>query len=147
MKVLVFFSLFTFAFGNLITRRAGAPEAVPLPSNCMTHNPLLALEPANYAPSPSLVNKSAIYAFYLQPDTPAISGGYTKCLQQCYGLGNGTCKSVFYASAVPRPPMFGSPGGGLTTACLMFDRTLMVNDFVVAKVGTYESPVAACLHC
>ena len=147
MKVVVFFNLLASAFGSLLTKRAGAPEAVPLPSNCTTNNPLLALEPANYAPSIALLSKSAIYAFYLYPGSPAVSWGYTKCIQQCHGLGNDTCKAAFYASAVPQPPMRGSPGGELTTACLMFDRAIGTNDFVIAKDGTYEDPVAACLYC
>lgn len=147
MKIPVFLILVVSVIGNPFARRAGAPEAVPLPSSCTTYNPLLALEPTNYAPAPSFLNESTIYAFYLYHDSPAVTGAYTKCIQQCHGFGNDTCKAIFYASAVPRPPMFGSPGGYLTTACLMFDRFVEADDFVIAESGTYDSPVVACLSC
>lgn len=72
-----------------------------------------------------------------------------QCLQQCYGYGNHVeCKTAYWAENVVVPKgYYGSEGGYLATACLMFDRVLGVQDFVAAPEGQGTGAFAASIQC
>ena len=132
---------------------------MPLHANCSTYNPLLTLDPANYAPKSAILNKSSTYAFYLWPDSPAINGAYTQCVQQCHGLGDVLCKAIYFGHSVSRQVLSlkdetaGKEVLGKdaereqATACIMFDKVLGAEDFEIAEEGLWLSPVAAVLRC
>lgn len=72
-----------------------------------------------------------------------------QCLQQCYGYGDHVeCKTAFWAENVLVPPgYYGTQGGYLATACLMFDRLLGQGDFVAAPEGQGTGAFAATVEC
>jgi len=140
----------TFAVASpLISPRAGAPIAKPIPLNCTVTDPVLCTSeafcpPVSYEPfrptNASLTSAPAgplIYAYYLQPDSFQVTNStanqlFQKCLETCYGYGDiGDCKSVYQAYNYPTPPMYGGPGGDPSTACVMFNRPVTVADFEV----------------
>jgi len=138
---------------NVITNllvRAGGPAIVPIPSSCNITSPL-PISPSQISPPQSYkprvnVSSSEIYSYYLSPDSTA---NFTECLEQCYGFGDpGECKSAYMAQDVPAPPLFGAPGGSLSTACLMYNITLTKHDFVaVTNLTTYLKPKAGDIYC
>ncbi|OCK86033.1 hypothetical protein K432DRAFT_377134 [Lepidopterella palustris CBS 459.81] len=133
-----------------LNRRAGGPAAVPIPANCTVKNPLpTSTSPSTvaYAPAPSTTS-AYVYSAYYYPFSTNQTALFTQCLEQCYGYGNkGECVAAYLASNVPAPPLFGSPGGQLETACLMYNRTLTPADFVVASPGTYTDARCGNIVC
>ena len=130
--------------------RAGGPIAKPIPANCTIKSPLPATTStatAAYAPAPNTTSIS-VYSAYYQPASTNQTALFTQCLEQCYGFGTpGTCMAAYLASNVPAPPLFGSPGGQLETACLMYNRTLTPADFVLAPAGTYTDAMSGDILC
>jgi hypothetical protein len=130
-------------------RRAGAPVAEPIPSNCTIANPVLCTcneycPPVSYTPyrptAATLTPANSgpfLYGYYLDPSSSQVTSGNATsllqmCLETCYGYGNiGDCVSVYQAYNYPSPPLYGAPGGNPTVACLLFDRPLAVTDFEV----------------
>ena len=72
-----------------------------------------------------------------------------QCLEQCYGYGyHVECKTAYWAENVVMPAgYYGSSGGQLETACLMFNRTLVEDDFVVAPEGQATDAFAGNIQC
>ncbi|OCL04362.1 hypothetical protein AOQ84DRAFT_119457 [Glonium stellatum] len=137
--------------------RAGGPIAKPIPANCTLTSPLptttstsasnTSTTTNNYAPAPNTTS-SSVYSAYYPPASTNQTALFTQCLEQCYGFGTpGTCVAAYLAGNVPAPPLFGSPGGQLETACLMFNRSLTAADFVLAPAGTYTGALSADIFC
>lgn len=134
--------------------RAGGPGFVPIPANCSVPNPLppTSSGPAtNYStnslsPSPAVVNASQIYSYFLPlPDYESMHQRWEGCLEQCNGLDG--CVAAFMADLVPTPEgYYGTPGGVLERACLMFDRALTECDFVTVQEG-YVNATAGNIEC
>lgn len=131
---------------NLVLR-AGGPAITPIPSTCAVTNPMPASN-ASYVPAPA-TNNDVLYSSYY----PAFSSNTTEmaqqCLQQCYGYGNHVeCKTAYWAQNVAVPAgYYGTAGGQLETACLMFSRALTSDDFVVAPEGQGTDAVAGNVAC
>ena len=72
-----------------------------------------------------------------------------QCLQQCYGYGNHVeCKTAFWAENVVVPAgYYGTPGGQLSTGCIMFSRALESSDFVAAPEGQATDAFAGNIAC
>lgn len=72
-----------------------------------------------------------------------------QCLQQCYGYGTHVeCKTAYWAENVTVPKgYYGSEGGYLATACLLFGRVLGEGDFVGAPEGQGVGAWAAVVEC
>lgn len=72
-----------------------------------------------------------------------------QCLQQCYGYGGPVkCKSAFWAENIVIPAgYYGTPGGGLSTGCIMFQRPLESRDFVAAPAGQATDAFAGNIAC
>ncbi|KAF2835265.1 hypothetical protein M501DRAFT_460435 [Patellaria atrata CBS 101060] len=149
------------ALATPIRPRAGGPAIVPIPSTCSVISPLTdasvypppstTTSPSttttpspHYSPAASLL-ANQIYAYYLAPsDAP---GNFTQCLEQCYGFGErGTCKSAYMATGVPRPPMYGLPGGDESIACLMYGVEVKETDFVLVEEG-FGDPRVGVIEC
>lgn len=133
--------------------RAGGPSITPLPANCTVLNPLPHANcgTANvngWAPSTNFYTAHKLYESYFEGFLPAATQA-KQCKQQCYGYGNkGECKSSLVAYRVPVPKgYFGTAGGQLETACLLFDRHLTPASFVEAEEGTYVNATAASIYC
>ncbi|KAJ5058003.1 hypothetical protein J3E74DRAFT_366852, partial [Bipolaris maydis] len=122
--------------------RAGGPAIVPIPSTC-TVTPLAPPTTSSsssnnnnqsFLPAPGTTDASLYSAYY-----PSFSSNKTQmaqqCLQQCYGYGD-------HNVLVP-PGYYGTQGGYLATACLMFDRLLGQGDFVAAPEGQGTGAFAA----
>lgn len=137
-----------------LTPRAGGPAIVPIPSTC-TITPLAPPTSSNnnnnnqsFLPAPATADASLYSAYY-----PSFSSNKTQmaqqCLQQCYGYGDHIeCRTAFWAENVVVPPgYYGTEGGYLATACLMFDRVLSEGDFVGAPEGQGTGAFAATVEC
>jgi hypothetical protein len=147
------FAALTAATPVQLDRRAGAPIAEPIPSDCTIANPVLCTSsefcpPVSYQPyRPTVATLVAatsgplLYGYYLDPSSFQVTSGNATsllqmCLETCYGYGNtGNCVGVYQAYSYPSPPMFGAPGGNPAVACLLFDRPLRVTDFEVVPKG------------
>jgi hypothetical protein len=72
-----------------------------------------------------------------------------QCLQQCYGYGNHVeCKTAFWAENIVVPAgYYGTPGGQLSTGCVLFSRTLESGDFVAAPEGQATDAFAGSIAC
>lgn len=128
-----------------ILPRAGGPAIVPIPSTCTVTNPLPA---ASYQPAPLTADDVLYNAYY-----PSFSTNKTamaeQCLQQCYGYGNHVeCKTAFWAENIVVPAgYYGTPGGQLSTGCVLFSRTLESGDFVAAPEGQATDAFAGSIAC
>ena len=129
--------------------RAGGPAVKPIPANCTVTRPLTPAAPPCYLPAPAATTTALLYSAYY----PSFSSNTTQmalqCLQQCYGYGNpGQCKTAYWAENVVVPKgYYGTEGGYLSTACLMFDRALTGADFVAAPQGQATDAFAATIEC
>ncbi|GAB1728735.1 hypothetical protein NU195Hw_Modified_104t1 [Hortaea werneckii] len=144
-----------------IAPRAGGPTFSPIPKNCTITNQLPTTNttsstgtntttltsgwklPANFTNIHELYSSYFSQPFY----TPAEQALH--CQQQCYGFGErGTCKSVLLGYNVPTPKgYYGTEGGELTTACLLYDVFLEEGMFVPAPVGQFVNEMASNLDC
>ncbi|KAF1828577.1 hypothetical protein BDW02DRAFT_643382 [Decorospora gaudefroyi] len=127
-----------------ISPRAGAPYIIPIPPTCTITNPL--------PPCPSSIpapTTQTLYTAYYPSFTTNTTAMALQCLQQCYGYGNHTqCKSAFWAENMVTPQgYYGSQGGQLQTACLLFGRELKAGDFVGAPEGQGTGGVAGNIFC
>ncbi|USP74665.1 uncharacterized protein yc1106_01939 [Curvularia clavata] len=126
--------------------RAGGPAIVPIPSTCTVTQPVAATP--SFLPAPATTAATLYSAYY-----PSFSSNKTQmaqqCLQQCYGYGTHTeCKTAYWAENVVIPKgYYGTEGGGLATACLMFDRELGQEDFVLAPEGQGTGAWAGVIEC
>lgn len=143
-----------------IAPRAGGPTFEPIPQNCTITNQL----PTNTT-SPTATNATTlpsgwklpsnftacheIYASYFsQPFyTPAEQALH--CQQQCYSFSTrGTCKAVLLGYNVPTPEgYYGTEGGKLATACLLYDVFLEEGMFVPAPQGQFVNETASNVDC
>ncbi|KAF2824193.1 hypothetical protein CC86DRAFT_51701 [Ophiobolus disseminans] len=136
------------AITSNIVARAGGPAIVPLPSTCTVTNPLPTSGATTYQPVP-LTSNALLYSAYY----PSFSSNKTlmaeQCLQQCYGYGNHVeCKTAFWAENIVVPAgYYGTPGGQLSTGCIMFSRTLTDSDFVAAPEGQATDAFAGNIAC
>ena len=133
--------------------RAGGPAFIPIPSNCTIINPLPqaacgASKITGWQVSETFNASHHLYAEYFEGflSRPAQT---KQCLEQCYGYGNrGDCKSALLANNVPTPPgYFGTAGGVLEAACLMFDAYLDPDSFSKAPGGQYVAEAAGSIYC
>lgn len=87
---------------------------------------------------------SAYFEGFLSRSTQA-----TECMQQCYGFGNkGDCKSALLGYRIPTPEgYFGTAGGVLETACLLYDAYLNPTMFMTAPAGQYVNTTAMNIYC
>jgi hypothetical protein len=131
-----------------IVARAGGPAAVPIPSTCVVTNPLPTSDAATYQPAPSTDSSRLYYAYYgsFSDNKTAMA---EQCLQQCYGYGGPIkCKATFWAENLVIPAgYYGTPGGGLSTGCIMFQRPLESGDFVPAPAGQATDAFAGNIAC
>jgi hypothetical protein len=130
-------------------KRAGGPAFTPIPSTCPVYTVLpvpLSSSPPHYAPLASVDASNQVYAAYYEPASSNDTSVYIGCLEQCNGLSG--CKAAYIAWDVPTPKgYYGTPGGDLMTACLMYNRTLVVADFEVAGSGTHRDARMGNLSC
>lgn len=72
-----------------------------------------------------------------------------QCLQQCYGYGTHVeCKTAFWAENLVVPAgYYGTPGGQLSTGCLLFSQALTSSDFVAAPEGQATDAFAGTIAC
>ena len=99
-------------------------------------------------PNTNFTNANMVYSAYFE-SALSPSAQATQCMQQCYGLGlPGACKSAMLAYQVPTPAgLFGTAGGVLGTACLMFGHYMDRSTFIVAPEGQYFNATAENIHC
>jgi hypothetical protein len=137
----------------ILDKRAGGPAAVPIPSNCTKINPLPHAHCGTgnvngYAVSPTFSNTSALYSSYYSA-SGSVAEASDFCFKQCYGFGpKGVCKSAVFARNVPKPKgYFGTAGGVLEDACLMYMEYLSPLDFVKAEPGQWTNATAVSIYC
>lgn len=146
-----------------IAPRAGGPTFEPIPENCTITNQLpttnitdptapnntSSLLPSGWKLPTNFTNTHELYSSYFsQPFyTPAEQALH--CQQQCYGFGErGTCKSVLLGYNIPTPEgYYGTEGGELATACLLYDVFLEERMFVPAPKGQYVNETASNVDC
>lgn len=136
-----------------IDKRAGGPAATPIPSTCTVINPLPKASCGTgnvngYMPSSNFTAANSLYQAYFSSSL-SVSDQWTQCSEQCYGYGTpGTCKSALLAYNVPTPEgYYGTAGGDLETACLLYSAYLSPNDFVRAPAGQYMNATAGDIFC
>ncbi|KAF1818955.1 uncharacterized protein K489DRAFT_413395 [Dissoconium aciculare CBS 342.82] len=137
----------------LIQERAGGPEAIPIPANCTTINPLPHAScgvgnVSGYRVSDEFSKANAgYYAYYGATGSVAEASDF--CFKQTYGYGSrGTYKAAVFAYNAPTPKgYFGSKGGELTNACLMYKKPLTPLDFVKAEDGQFTNATAISIYC
>ncbi|KAI6851397.1 hypothetical protein KC332_g213 [Hortaea werneckii] len=144
-----------------VAPRAGGPTFEPIPKNCTitdqlpTNTPFpngtntTTLLPSGWKLPANFTGCHEIYSSYFsQPFyTPAEQALH--CQQQCYGFGErGTCKAILLGYNVPTPEgYYGTEGGELATACLLYDVFLEEAMFVPAPQGQYVNETAINLNC
>jgi hypothetical protein len=136
-----------------LDKRAGGPAAVAIPSKCTTINPLphahCGIGNINgYAVNPKFSNSSALFSSYYTA-TASVTDASDFCFKQCYGFGNkGDCKSAVFAYNVPTPKgYYGTAGGDLMNACLMYKNYLSPLDFVTAETAQWTNATAVSIYC
>ncbi|KAK4544136.1 hypothetical protein LTR36_004634 [Oleoguttula mirabilis] len=141
------------AAASPIQPRAGGPIAEPIPSNCTLINPLPHASCGNattsgYMPTSNFTATNLVYSAYFEGflSQPAQA---TECMQQCYGFGDkGDCKSALLGYRIPTPKgYYGTVGGDLETACLLYGAYLNPNVFVPAPSGQYVNATAQNIYC
>jgi hypothetical protein len=72
-----------------------------------------------------------------------------QCLEQCYGYGSHVeCKAAFWAENLVIPAgYYGTPGGELSTGCLLFNSALDSNDFIIAPDGQATDGFVGNIDC
>lgn len=133
--------------------RQGAPTPSPIPPNCTVINAITKTKDVNatsdgYMPQSNFTAAHLVYsAYYTSPLNQSVLA--TQCMQQCYGYGYpGDCKSSLLAYQVPTPAgYYGTAGGVLETACLLFDTYLDPCSFDSAPSGQYVNETAASIYC
>ncbi|KAH9883194.1 hypothetical protein J1614_000050 [Plenodomus biglobosus] len=137
-----------FPTANTIVTRAGGPAIVPIPKACTVTSPLPITTGTSYFPAPA-TEIDILYSAYYTSFTTNKTAMAEQCLQQCYGYGYHTeCKTAYWAENVPTPAgYFGTPGGGLSTACVFFTRALSADDFVLAPAGQATDAFAGNIAC
>lgn len=130
---------------------AGGPAATPIPSNCTITNlaPTMGqMRNESYVPTASASNDILFSVYYPAPSTNTTTMSL-QCLEQCHSYGDGSqCKTAFWAEKMPvLEGYYGSPGGQLETACLLFTRVLGDNDFMAASEGQASHAFAWSLRC
>ncbi|KAI4943879.1 hypothetical protein J4E91_009025 [Alternaria rosae] len=128
--------------------RAGGPAIVPIPSTCTVTDPLPTGSNASYIPSPA-AHDDILYSSYYPSYSSNTTAMAQQCLQQCYGYGyHVECKTSYWAENVVVPAgYYGTAGGQLETACLMFSRALTSDDFVAAPEGQGTGATAGNIAC
>lgn len=135
-----------------VAKRAGGPTAEPIPSNCTVINPLphAACGTANvngWMPDPNFTNQSLLYESYFDSFLSQAEQA-KQCRQQCYGYGEGECRTSFVGYQIPVPEGYmGSSGGQLETGCLLFSNYMDPNVFVKASKGQYLNATATNIYC
>ena len=131
-----------------IVARAGGPAITPIPSNCTVTDPLPTDPNTSYVPAPA-AHDDMLYSSYYPSYTSNTTAMAQQCLQQCYGYGyHVECKTAYWAENVVVPAgYYGTAGGQLETACLMFSRALTGDDFVAAPEGQGTSATASNIAC
>lgn len=136
-----------------IKARAGGPAFVPIPANCTVINPLphASCGTANvngFMPAANFSSSNLIYSSYFDGFLSQ-SAQADDCLEQCNGYGDpGECKSALVAYNVPTPKgYYGTAGGVLETACLLYGAYFTPNDFVTAPAGQYVNETAGNIYC
>ena len=124
--------------------RAGGPAILPLPSTCTVSHPLTG--PPSFLPAPAT---TPLYSAYYPSFTSNTTQMAQQCVQQCYGYGTHVeCKTADWAENVVVPKgYYGTEGGYLATACLLFDKVLGEGDFVAAPEGQGTGAIAAVVQC
>jgi hypothetical protein len=99
-------------------------------------------------PAPA-TNNAILYSSYYPSFSSNTSAMAEQCLQQCYGYGyHVECKSAYWAENVMVPAgYYGTAGGQLSTACLMFSRALNMDDFVPVPEGQRIDAFAGNIAC
>jgi hypothetical protein len=94
-------------------------------------------------------NDALLYSAYYPSFSTNKTAMAEQCLQQCYGYGyHVECRTVFWAENLVVPAgYYGTPGGKLSTGCLLFNRTLLSSDFETAPEGQATDWFAASLAC
>ncbi|CAE7175354.1 hypothetical protein P3342_007944 [Pyrenophora teres f. teres] len=130
-----------------IVPRAGGPAITPIPSTCAVTSPMPASN-ASYMPAPATKN-DVLYSAYYSAFSSNTTAMAQQCLEQCYGYGyHVECKTAYWAQNVAVPAgYYGTAGGQLETACVMFSRALTSDDFVVAPEGQGTDAVAGNISC
>ncbi|KAF1939984.1 hypothetical protein EJ02DRAFT_456440 [Clathrospora elynae] len=133
---------------SLIRPRAGGPAIIAIPSTCTVTNPLVTASDASYQPAPATSDDLLYSAYYTSFSTNKTEMA-NQCLEQCYGYGyHVECKTAYWAENVAVPAgYYGSTGGQLETACLMFSRVFTAEDFVAAPQGQATDAVAGNIEC
>ncbi|KAF2850556.1 hypothetical protein T440DRAFT_468533 [Plenodomus tracheiphilus IPT5] len=134
---------------NTLVSRAGGPAIVPIPDTCTITNPLpTTTGTTSFLPAPS-TNSDILYSAYYSSFSTNKTAMAEQCLQQCYGYGyHVECKTAFWAENVLTPAgYYGTPGGDLATACVLFGRALVAGDFVVAPEGQGTDAFAGNIAC
>ncbi|KAG9191854.1 hypothetical protein G6011_10588 [Alternaria panax] len=128
--------------------RAGGPAIVPIPSTCTVTDSLPADSNTSYVPSPA-AHDDILYSSYYPSYTSNTTAMAQQCLQQCYGYGyHVECKTAYWAENIVVPAgYYGTAGGQLETACLMFSKVLTSDDFVAAPEGQGKSAIASSIAC
>jgi hypothetical protein len=136
-----------------LLKRAGGPTPSPIPNDCTVINPLphAACGVGNvdgWAPTKDFTEAHQLYASYFG-SFASISDQWTQCVESCCGYGDtGDCKSALLAYQVPTPAgYYGTAGGVLETACLLYDDYLTPNDFEAAEDGQYQNATAGSIYC
>ncbi|KAF1965483.1 hypothetical protein BU23DRAFT_561032 [Bimuria novae-zelandiae CBS 107.79] len=144
------FATLTSALPTSLKARAGGPAIKPIPASCTVADPFAQTTsaPSNFLPAPS-AKSVELYAAYYPSFTTNTTKMAEQCLQQCYSYGNSTeCKGAFWAENVAVPKgYYGSPGGQLETACVMYTRPLTEADFEAAPKGQGTSATARNIAC
>ena len=137
----------------LVEKRAGGPVALPIPANCTTINPMPhancgTANTNGYMVNSDFTTASLLYSAYFEQNLSP-SAQAEQCFEQCNGYGNpGQCKSALLAYQVPTPKgYYGTPGGVLEIACLMYTDYLDPNQFVAAPEGQYLNATAVNIYC
>lgn len=139
---------------NPILPRAGGPIGKPIPSNCTQTNPLPSPntttgQVSGVQPDADFTSANLIYsAYFSEPNlTPAEQS--QQCFEQCYGYGEpGDCISALLGFDIPTPAgYYGTSGGQLSTACLMYREFLNPGVFVDSVEGQWVNLTAVDISC
>lgn len=145
-----------FATTNpIVSRAGGGPIPKAIPSNCTITNALP--HTANgcgfasingWMPRTNFTTTHLLYSAYFDLPESAVEL-WKRCSEQCYGYGDeGQCKSVVLAQNVPTPEgYYGTAGGELRTACLLFEQHITPNDFEKAQAGQWVNETAGGIYC
>jgi hypothetical protein len=133
---------------TVLITRAGGPAIISIPASCNITDPLANQPSERYIPAATTKSALLYSAYYssLSTNKTAMS---EQCLEQCYGYGNHVeCKTAFWGENLVVPAgYYGTPGGQLSTGCLLFNQALDISDFVIAHESQVLNPVARNIKC